>query len=73
MDRVMPEIDKARCIQCGDCVPNCPQNALQIVSGEPVVDPERCSYCGECEEVCPVGAISLPYEIVLLEIGPGRE
>lgn len=63
----MPEIDKTQCIQCGDCVPICPQNALQIVSREPVVDPTRCSYCGECEDVCPVGAIALPYEIILRE------
>lgn len=45
-----------RCIGCGKCVRNCPQQV--IAKGKPsVIDPDHCLHCGNCFEVCPVQAV----------------
>ena len=67
VNRIMPEIDAARCNLCGDCVEACPEGAASIEDGRVVLDPESCAYCGDCEELCPMGAIALPYDIVLAD------
>lgn len=60
-----PQIDRARCTGCGDCVATCPADALGTVQGRAnLVHPDRCTYCNACEDICPVGAIVLPYLIV---------
>jgi ferredoxin len=69
--RVMPEIKRELCIQCGDCLSACPQGALSAsAEGQIILDEERCAYCGDCEDVCPVGAIALPFAIVLAKPKP---
>ena len=41
------------CIECGVCLPECPEGAIS--EGAPyVIDPELCTECGACAEVCPV-------------------
>ena len=44
------------CEMCGDCVDECPVEA--ITEGDPkyVIDPDACVDCGTCTEVCPVDA-----------------
>lgn len=64
-DQIMPEINQALCIACGDCVVSCPRGALALVDDKIVLNEARCAYCGDCEDVCPVGAIALPYDIVI--------
>lgn len=60
----MPQIDRARCTGCGDCIAACPTQALGDVEGKAaVVRPEACTYCAVCEDICPTGAIGLPYQI----------
>jgi len=45
------------CIACGNCVPECPVDA--IAEGSPyTIDAATCTDCGSCESVCPVSAIS---------------
>ena len=45
-----------KCERCGDCVEECPVEA--ITEGDPkyVIDPDTCVDCGTCAEVCPVNA-----------------
>jgi pyruvate formate lyase activating enzyme len=48
-----------RCVECGDCIPSCPEKAL--ASGGPsriVVDQMACTLCSRCIEVCPSGALA---------------
>lgn len=50
------------CIQCGACVPVCPNTAIS--EGDPIyiIDPEKCTECvpvydtQQCASVCPVEA-----------------
>jgi MinD superfamily P-loop ATPase len=62
----LPVLDRARCTNCGDCVPVCAPGALAVVAGHlEFVKPDFCDYCGECEAVCGEDAISCPYDIVI--------
>ena len=60
MVRKIIEIDEAKCNGCGDCVPNCPEGALQIVDGKARVTGEfLCDGLGACIGHCPQGAITI--------------
>lgn len=62
--RWQPQLDRARCNGCGDCITVCPTGALGMVQGRAaVVHPEACTYCAACEDICPTEAIALPYQI----------
>ncbi len=60
----LPEIDLAACTRCGQCVAQCPTQAVEMRAVGPViVRPQDCTYCTLCEDVCPVGAIACAFEI----------
>jgi len=53
--------NRSICIACGECVKNCPENALTIEQPDGkyiVIDRSACSLNGKCVEVCPSGAIT---------------
>lgn len=60
-------VEPATCVggtQCGRCVQECPEEALQIREDDlfgapPVVDPSSCGACSRCLDVCPTGALNL--------------
>jgi ferredoxin len=45
------------CTGCGDCISDCLENAISIVSGKAVIDTELCSQCGICKSTCSEEAI----------------
>ena len=49
----------AKCIQCGECVPVCPLNAVHLVDGKLSLDRSVCNACGKCAEVCNAKAIEV--------------
>ncbi len=58
---VIPILDAARCIGCGDCVAICPTQCLATLG--PLVwlpRPRDCVACAACAIVCPASAITLP-------------
>jgi MinD superfamily P-loop ATPase len=64
----LPEINKALCTGCGDCLAVCEPQALMIADGKAILArPDRCEYDGGCEPICPEGAIALPYLIVFAQ------
>lgn len=53
-------IDEEKCDGCGECVPNCPEGALQIVDGKAkLVGEIYCDGLGACIGHCPQGAITV--------------
>ena len=46
-----------RCVLCGECVANCPAQALRVADGRVVTDRRKCISCHCCSEVCEKRAI----------------
>ncbi|MFH1846131.1 MAG: RnfABCDGE type electron transport complex subunit B [Candidatus Omnitrophota bacterium] len=47
------------CMGLGDCVRECPFDALTMKDGLPLVDQEKCTGCGKCEKACPRNIIKI--------------
>lgn len=47
-----------KCIKCGTCVKNCPQQAIKIEDFKLVFNRDICAHCKTCENNCPSGAIN---------------
>jgi ferredoxin len=60
MTRKIIHIDAERCNGCGNCIPNCPEGALQMIDGKArLVSDLFCDGLGACIGECPVGAIRI--------------
>lgn len=60
MKRSIITIDEARCNGCGQCIPGCPEGALQIIDGKArLVSDLFCDGLGACIGTCPQGAIAI--------------
>jgi len=54
------KVDLDQCAGCGDCVSECPTEAIELNDeGKAAVSEETCVDCGACVDVCPTGALSL--------------
>lgn len=54
------KIDEDKCTGCGDCIPNCPEGALQIIDGKArMLSDLFCDGLGACIGHCPEGAITI--------------
>ena len=53
------QIEKSKCLGCGNCVEACRFWAIISEDGVYRVDPLSCEGCGVCFQVCPAGAVSL--------------
>ena len=49
-------INESKCIKCGNCLRNCPNDAIY---SSIIIDEKRCIGCGNCVKKCPTGAISM--------------
>ncbi|MDR3233006.1 MAG: 4Fe-4S binding protein [Planctomycetaceae bacterium] len=52
-------IDQNKCVGCGECVQQCPLDALKIEDAKAAVDEGTCAECGACIDACPEKAIAL--------------
>ena len=60
MKRKIIHIDAGLCNGCGNCIPNCPEGALQMIDGKArLVSDLFCDGLGACIGECPVGAITI--------------
>jgi NAD-dependent dihydropyrimidine dehydrogenase PreA subunit len=60
MKRSIITIDEAKCTGCGECIPGCPEGALQIIDGKArLVSDLMCDGLGACLGTCPEGAITV--------------
>ncbi|WNZ27734.1 helix-turn-helix domain-containing protein [Leptolyngbya sp. NK1-12] len=57
-----------RCIQCGDCMPQCPKGAIKSVDEELWIDPMLCDDCKDyadepqCVSICPIDRPPVPLQ-----------
>ncbi len=60
MKRNIISIDENKCTGCGQCIPDCPEGALQLIDGKArLVSDLFCDGLGACIGTCPEGAISV--------------
>ena len=60
MKRKIISIDEKKCTGCGQCIPDCPEGALQLIDGKArLVSDLFCDGLGACMGTCPEGAISV--------------
>jgi len=58
--RKVVRIDDDKCNGCGDCIPNCPEGALQVIDGKArLVSDLFCDGLGACVGHCPTGAMTV--------------
>lgn len=58
--REIIKIDKEKCNGCGECIPNCPEGALQIIDGKArLISDLFCDGLGACIGHCPQEAITV--------------
>ncbi len=50
------KINESKCIKCGNCFRNCPNEAIY---SSIIIDEKKCIGCGNCIKKCPTGAISM--------------
>jgi NAD-dependent dihydropyrimidine dehydrogenase PreA subunit len=56
----LPFLDETICTGCGDCVPVCPADCLEMRGELPVLArPADCIGCAVCAIVCPVEAVRM--------------
>ncbi len=60
MKREIIRLDEELCNGCGQCIPNCPEGALQLIDGKArLIGDLFCDGLGACIGECPVGAINV--------------
>jgi ferredoxin len=60
MKRDVIKINEEKCIGCGDCIPGCPEGALQVIEGKArLISDLFCDGLGACIGTCPQGAIEI--------------
>lgn len=60
MKRNIIEIDETKCNGCGECIPNCPEGAIQVIDDKArLISDLLCDGLGACLGHCPQGAINI--------------
>lgn len=63
--RFLPKVDNERCNGCGECVPRCFFNAIEMKdlpgyhTKKAVIDLDKCVGCALCMNICAPGAVSM--------------
>ena len=60
-----------RCNDCGDCVPHCPHDALNIQAGRVWWQESRCQQCDTCLHLCQQLALFVRQLIGILHFATG--
>lgn len=60
MKRKIISIDEDKCIGCGQCIPDCPEGAIQLIDSKArLISDLFCDGLGACIGTCPEGAITV--------------
>lgn len=49
---------REKCIGCGTCVQNCPEQAITLINGKIFINRMKCNLCYACVDVCPPLALN---------------
>jgi MinD superfamily P-loop ATPase len=70
VERLIPEVNAARCTHCGRCSQVCQYHAIAALPSKTLVFGDLCHGCGSCTLQCPEQAIrEVPLEIGFIETG----
>ncbi len=58
-DKHQVQIHSDLCVGCGECVRDCPSDALILRDGKAETLRNDCLFCGHCVAICPPGAVSI--------------
>lgn len=50
---------RRRCIECSECVKNCPREAISYVAQKISINRKYCNLCGRCSQKCPTEALAI--------------
>jgi flavodoxin/NAD-dependent dihydropyrimidine dehydrogenase PreA subunit len=66
LSQVMPRmsINEEKCVQCQECVENCPVDGIDPESDPPRIQ-DPCIYCFNCAKICPELAIEADWDVVV--------
>ena len=56
------------CDNCGDCIPACQVDALEMVEGKVIFDAAACDQCDVCLDVCPISASPMVQRLSVVDI-----
>lgn len=56
------EVDPDDCRACGECIKECPAEAIRLSEGKAKINSEECIGCGRCIAACPINAIQIPWD-----------
>lgn len=59
MKQHLIKIDSAKCIGCGLCLRDCPENNITVTNKKARINSQLCIKCGHCVAVCPKAAVSM--------------
>ena len=57
--RVLPRVNRAKCVGCGKCAESCPPHIIRMENGKAKFTDKGCISCLCCQEMCPAHAISV--------------
>jgi flavodoxin/ferredoxin len=66
LEEAMPRlrIDMEKCIQCQECVENCPVDGIDVDADPPRIQ-DPCVYCWYCAKICPELAIETDWDMLV--------